>query len=101
MKWCMRPRACVLGVCDAAGCCPALVEGRAEFSWCAKLAARACCCWPRLPWCAQSCALAMHHKNAALPLRRAGQCCQKVRFQVRNLVEVHAAPFSLVFLAPK
>ncbi|QHO34789.1 uncharacterized protein DS421_9g270000 [Arachis hypogaea] len=35
-KWCMRPRACVLGESDAAGYCPALVEGRAEFSWCAR-----------------------------------------------------------------
>ncbi|QHO57944.1 uncharacterized protein DS421_3g86620 [Arachis hypogaea] len=67
-------RACGALVC--AGCCPALTEGRAELFGAPDLmpVRAAGAAEPSLgapEWCT-----CVHHQNAALPSRRAGQCFQ-------------------------
>ncbi|QHO16097.1 uncharacterized protein DS421_10g300700 [Arachis hypogaea] len=59
-----------------AGCCPALVEGRAEIFGVPDLLPRACAMMlPKLLGAPILCAC-VHHQNAALPLWRAGQCAK-------------------------
>ncbi|QHO38458.1 uncharacterized protein DS421_4g120570 [Arachis hypogaea] len=99
-KVCVRPLCVHVGACGAAGCCPALVEGRAEFFWCARFCPCVRACWPRLLGAPDSCVLAVHHKMLPCPCGGQGNV-SKSEAPRSKLGGSTRYFFSLVFLAPK